>query len=155
MNIRTTYTTAWVLFENKDRTNPHEFLFPEGNCGSWRYEFDDTYGNLTTAHKICKKAISDGIVNEAKYSDANALSMNLRIMGKAIGWCCLYCHTNDIDAHKRILKFMIENNLIPKDSFGNLLNIEFQRDWCTPPSENIKAIALNDFVNLKTGELKK
>ena len=154
MNLRITNSPAWTMLENKDRKNPYEFLFPEGNCGSWRYEFDDTYGNLTAAQNNCKKAVLSCIVEEARYSNADALSMNNRMMGKAIGWCCLYCHTNDTDAHKRILIFMIENNLIPKDQFGNLVNIEFQRDWCTPPSTKPKAISLSDFIDLKTGKLK-
>ena len=70
----------------------------------------------------------------------------------------LYIECDDLPAHKRVLQFMLENNLIQKTKAGKLFNISFKLDDQTRAGEygaDFKSeIKLADFVDLYTGEWK-
>lgn len=119
-----------------------EIRLPPDKCGKWMYFFNDK----TFAASICQKAVEGGVVQEAKHSNAES------------GVACFYIEYDDVQAHKRVLQFMLENNLIQKTKAGKLFNISFKLDDQTRAGEygaDFKAeIKLADFVDLYTGEWK-
>ncbi len=128
---------GWIFYF----TDEHENL-DEHKCGKWMYFF----GDESYADEMCQKAVSNGVCAEAKHSDASE------------GVCCFYLNGDDIPAHKRVLQFFIDNNLIRKTKTGKLYNISFKFDDQTRAGEyggDFKGeIKLEQFVDLQTGELK-
>ena len=104
------------------------------------------FNDKTFAASICQKAVKGGVVQEAKHSNAER------------GVACFYIEYDDVQAHKRVLQFMLENNLIQKTKAGKLFNISFKLDDQTRAGEygaDFKAeIKLADFIDLYTGEWK-
>ena len=96
------------------------------------------------AAKICEKAVADGVVAEAKHSNAPD------------GVCCFYLHFDDKKAHKRCITYFLENGLIRKTKLGKLYNISFKLDDQTRIGEYgdgyVSEIKLANFVNLETGD---
>ena len=118
------------------------YLLEPHKCGKWMYFFNDK----TFAASICQKAVEGGVVQEAKHSNAER------------GVACFYIEYDDVQAHKRVLQFMLENNLIQKTKAGKLFNISFKLDDQTRAGEygaDFKSeIKLADFIDLYTGEWK-
>lgn len=77
-------------------------------------------------------------------------------MFKPSGVCCFYCDGSDVEAHKKIISFMIENNMIQKRKTGKLYNLSFKYDTQTSNNEYgtefESKIKLEDFIDLETGE---
>ena len=120
-------------------------LLKEHKCGKWMYFFD----NQEFAKEICEKSIEDGVCYESKCSDLVAtVSDN--------GVICFYCNCDDIENHKRIIKFMIDNKLIRKTKSGRYYNNSFKLDDQTMAGQYgnyfTGTIKLSDFINLETGE---
>ena len=117
-------------------------LLNESYCGKWMY----FYSEMDFAKHICLKAILEGACLEAKH--ANGLG----------GVCCFYINGNDLEAHKKLIRFFMDNELIRKTSEGKYYNISFKYDSQTHNGEygtDFQAeIKLDDFVDLKTGEWK-
>lgn len=125
---------AWVFYYNNIPK------FDKNKVGKWMYFFD----NRDIASKICEKSVQENIVEESKHSNADK------------GVACFYIHSDDIEAHKRVLSFFLENNLIKRTKNGRLYNIAFKLDNQTKAGEygsdfhsNIK---LSNFIDLNTGE---
>ena len=116
-------------------------------CGKWMFFFTD----VEFAETICRKAVLEEAVAECKHRSSKSLTKN------ESGVACLYLNSNDDEAHRRVISFMLKNNLIRKTKSGRLYNIGFKRDDQTRACEygsNFKAqIKLADFVDLDTGEL--
>ena len=114
-------------------------------CGKWMYFFTDE----AFAKNICKKAILEKVCNECKCSD-------LKMTDSTSGAICFYLNADDIAAHKRIITFMILNNLIQKTKAEKFKNISFKYDTQTRAGEYGKdfkgKITLSQFVDLKTGD---
>ena len=55
------------------------------------------FNDKTFAASICQKAVEGGVVQEAKHSNAER------------GVACFYIEYDDVQAHKRVLQFMLEN----------------------------------------------
>ena len=127
----------WVFYLQDE-----EVRLDSDKCGKWMYFFNDK----TFAASICQKAVESGVVQEAKHSNAEG------------GVACFYIEYDDVKAHKRVLQFMLENNLIQKTKAGKLFNISFKLDDQTRAGEygaDFKAeIKLADFIDLYTGEWK-
>lgn len=127
---------GWVFYLSP---NAHNKL-PSDKCGKWMHFFN----NKDFAARICREAVERGIVAESKHSDA------------AKGVCCFYLRGDDIEAHKRVLKFFMDNELIRKTKAGAYYNIAFKYDDQTRKGEYGKEfeaeIKLDQFVDLKTGE---
>lgn len=108
------------------------------NCGKWMY----FSGDKKFAKKICEKIITDKVVMHAKYNDE--------------GICIFYLNGKDNEAHKKCIKFMMDNKLIQKTRDGRYYNISFKFDSQTLNGEygdDFKAlIKLEDFIDLYTGE---
>ena len=125
---------AWVCYIG-DTSN-----LERDKCGKWMYFFDDK----KFVAKICEDVVKNNVVVESKHSNDEE------------GVACFYLNYDDINAHKRILKYFIENNLIKRTKSGKLYNISFKLDNQTRAGEygdNFKSqIKLENFVDLNTGE---
>ncbi|MCV3743697.1 hypothetical protein OF377_02310 [Ureaplasma sp. ES3154-GEN] len=136
------------------------------NNGKWMYFFkigiDDEF-----VDKICERVIKENIVKNCKRTlyDSNP---NQR------GVVCFflpYDINGSLEHHKKLLKFMIENNLIPKTKTKKLYDISFKLDSQTNAKqytttkiygnnlvtqENVQkfepVLKLSNFVKLETGE---
>ena len=113
--------------------------FDDSKVGKWMYFFND----LDFARKICIEAVKSGVVQEAKHSD------NIE------GVCCFYLDCDDIQTHKRVIQFLLDNNLIKKTKAGKLYNMSFKFDKQTSSGEYGKEfqseIKLDRFIDLYTG----
>lgn len=93
---------------------------------------------------LCEKAVRDGIVKESKHSNAPK------------GVACFYLHGDDLEAHKRVIEYFMDNDLIEKTKTGRLHNISFKYDRQTRAGEYGDSfhsdIRLEQFVDLNTGE---
>ena len=117
----------------------------KAKCGKWMYFFNDQ----EFAKDICRKAIDEGVCYECKCSDLDMISENKGVL-------CFYLNADDVENHKRIIKFMMDNNLIRKTDSGRYYDISFKFDNQTKSGEYGTdfegKIKLSDFVDLETGE---
>lgn len=127
---------GWVFYM---KPNAHDEL-PSDKCGKWMHFFNDR----DFAARICKEAVEKGVVAEAKHTDA------------AEGVCCFYLCGDDMEAHKRVLQFFMDNKLIRKTKAGAYYNIAFKYDDQTRMGEYGKdfeaELKLDKFIDLRTGE---
>ena len=135
MRVRTAAFGGWIWYIGD--TEPH---FDEHKCGKWMYFFEDR----SFVETICAEAIRTGAILECKHTDGPS------------GVSCFYLECDNIDAHKRILQFFLDNNLIRRTKAGRLYNIGFKLDDQTRAGQygtDFKAeIKLDRFINLDTGE---
>lgn len=126
---------GWVFYLRGE-----ESCLDRHKCGKWMHFFN----NKEFAVHICEEAVSNGICVEAKHADADE------------GVCCFYLNSDDIEGHKRVLSYFIENDLIRKTKTGKLYNISFKLDDQTRAGEYgtefHSEIKLEHFVDLNTGE---
>ena len=112
--------------------------------GKWMYFFEDQ----SFAQQICKKAIMEHVCYLCKCSD-------LEEQRTPKGVICFYLNGDDIENHKRVILFMMDNNLIPKTKTGRYYNNSFKFDYQTAAGEygaDFKGkIKLDEFIDLKTG----
>lgn len=117
----------------------HIDLEPQ-KTGKWMYFFNDA----VFVSKLCEDAVRNHIVVECKHTDSDE------------GVACFYLNYDDIDAHKSIINFFIENNLIRRTKTGKLYNISFKFDDQTRAGEYgddfHSDIKLSKFVDLSSGE---
>lgn len=101
------------------------------------------FDNRDFAAQICEEAVKTGIVEEAKYADADT------------GVCCFYLNCDDIDAHKKVISYFLEKRLIKKTKAGKLHNISFKLNSQTRAGQYGEdfqgTIKLADFIDLDTG----
>ena len=113
-------------------------------CGKWMHFFTDQ----EFAIDICRKAIEENVCYECKCSD-------LALQGES-GVICFYLNGDDIENHKRVIEFMLNNNLIRKTKAGRFYNESFKFDNQTRAHEygaNFEGkLKLEDFIDLYTGE---
>ena len=124
-----------------------ENLLDKHKCGKWMAFFYDQ----PFAQDICKKAIECGACYECKCTDMEAVN-------KPTGVICFYLNGDDLENHKRVIQFMLDNDLIRKTKTGKLYNISFKYDDQTRAGEygeDFKAeIKLEKFIDLDTGRWK-
>ena len=117
----------------------------EDRCGKWMYFFDDQQFALD----ICQKAVDEDACAECKCSD-------MELTGESTGVICFYLNGDDKEAHKKVIAFMLKNNLIKKTKTGKYYNISFKFDNQTRAGEYGAdfegKIKLEEFINLNTGE---
>ena len=127
---------AWVFYIG-DTTQ-----LIKDKVGKWMYFF----GDRKFIEKICKECVEKSIVSEAKHSNADT------------GVACFYTNIDDMESHKKILKYFIENNMIKKTKTGKFYNISFKLDSQTLEGKYgddfVAEIKLDQFLNLDTGEWK-
>jgi hypothetical protein len=147
MNFKKLDIVNWTFYLDVDR---HDKL-KTNKCGKWMYFFDDSEKGIAFAKSICEKAVKSGVVIEAKHTH----ELFVPIMNNS-GVCCFYCDGSNVEAHKKIISFFLENGMIRRTKTGKLYNISFKYDSQTHDGkygEEFKScINLKDFVNLETGE---
>lgn len=128
----------WYLTDQANLLERHK-------CGKWMHFFNDQ----KFAMSICEKAIAENVCYECKCTD-------MELNSSETGVICFYLNGDDIDNHHRVIKFMMDNNLIQKTKTGRLYNISFKFDDQTRAGEYgadfCGAIKLAQFVDLNTGE---
>lgn len=128
----------WYLSGKENILDAHK-------CGKWMYFFD----NQEMAQQICEKAIETGTCYECKCSDLEAQATDTGVI-------CFYLNGDDIENHRRVIQFMIDNDLIRKTKTGRYYNNSFKFDDQTRAGEYGAdfegKIKLSDFINLITGE---
>ena len=115
-------------------------------CGKWMFYFND----IEYAEEVCSKAALGMVVAECKHSSFESVIENGR------GVACFYLNLDDDEAHRRVIAFMLEHDLIRRTKSGKLFNIGFKLDDQTRAREYGPAfkaqIRLGDFVDLESGE---
>lgn len=84
--------------------------------------------NVDFAKRLCEKAINSGIVLNCKHT-------NLEVIDQPTGVCCFYIASDDIEGHKCVIRFFIENNLIRKTKTSRYYNISYKLDDQTRAGE--------------------
>lgn len=146
MNYRVVDIINWTFYLDEDRHNE----LKTDKCGKWMYFFDNSEQSISFAKKICEEAVKSGSAIEAKHTHEEFVKM---LSG---GICCFYCDGDNVEAHKKIISFFLENNMIRKTKTSKLYNISFKYDSQTHDGEYgeefVSQIKLKDFINLETGE---
>ena len=108
--------------------------------GKWMYFFN----NKDFISKICKKAIEENIVDTCKHTNDND------------GVACFYIEYDNLNAHRKVINFFLENNLKKKKKNGRYYDISFKTDEQTLNGEygnDFKAkMKLHQFIDLKNGK---
>lgn len=129
---------CWYFSDKANRLKKHK-------CGKWMYFFS----NQEFAMRMCEKAVTENVCLECKCTDMEAT-------GEKMGVTCFYLNCDDIDNHRRVIQFMIDNNLIRKTKTGKLYNISFKFDDETRAqkygADFEGTIKLAQFVDLTTGK---
>lgn len=145
MNFQKINSPAWIYYVDIDKEPELQV-----DCGKWMYFFDSSRESMDFAEFICEKIVKIGVAIESKHSNRDYV----RIQGTGV--CCFYCNGHDIEAHKKIIRFLLDNNMIRITKSGKLTNISYKYDEQTRGNEygaEFKPkIQLSHFVNLKTGE---
>ena len=128
----------WYLSEDAETK-----LIPS-KCGKWMHFFEDQ----EFARKICRKAIEEGVCYECKCRILDSRNIT--------GVICFYLNGDDVENHRRVISFMLRNDLIPRTQYGRYHNLSFKYDSQTQAGEygdSYKGkIKLSDFINLYSGE---
>lgn len=123
--------------------------FNHDKCGKWMYFFKKEDIEFVT--EICKCAIENNIVKHCKHTDKIAF-----IRANMQGVACFYLEYDDIETHRKVITFFLENDLIKRTKAGKLHNISFKMDSQTKNgeygSEFKSNIRLENFIDLNTGE---
>ena len=127
----------WYLTDKVDVLDKHK-------CGKWMHFFT----NQEFAKNICYKAVSNDVCVECKCTD-------MEIQQNISGVICFYLNGDDIEMHKKVIKFMLDNDLIRKTKVGRYYNDSFKFDDQTRAGEYGAdfegKIKLNSFIDLETG----
>lgn len=131
--------------------------FDEDKVGKWMYFFQAD-SDLDRVDKLCSNAVELGIVQESKHTNFDFMGMNPFAKNKGSGVCCFYLNCDDMEGHKRVIQYFIENNMIPKTKTGRFYNNAFKLDTQTRAGQygtDFKGtIKLEQFIDLNTGEWK-
>lgn len=124
----------WIYYsDNNDHLETNK-------VGKWMNFFND----MSYIAEICEKAVANGIVGTAKHTNDDT------------GVACFYLNIDDIEAHKKILTFFMENDLIRKTKKGRYFNISFKLDNQTRAGDYgddfVGKVTLDQFIDLDTGE---
>lgn len=115
-------------------------------CGKWMFFFND----IEFVEEVCREAALGKVVAECKHSSCETLAKGRR------GVACFYLNMDDDEAHRRVIAFMLEQDLIRRTKSGKLFNIGFKFDDQTRAREYEAAfkaqIRLGDFIDLESGE---
>lgn len=101
-----------------------ENILEKDKCGKWMYFFD----NQKFAQQICQKAIDEKVCYECKCTDMETAMTSTGVI-------CFYLNGDDIENHKRVIRFMLDNNLIKKTKTGRFYNNSFKFDYQTGTGE--------------------
>ena len=123
--------------------------FDKDKVGKWMYFFPKDFDALDYAAEVCEEAVQRGIVLSAKHtSDRDLFAPR--------GVACFYINGDDNEAHRRVIAYFLEKQLIPKTKKGKLYNISFKYDNQTRANQYgndfAAEIQLSQFLDLDTGK---
>lgn len=108
-------------------------------CGKWEFEFTEYY----ETQQLCTKAVEKELAEMACHTS------KLRYLMNGCGTVCFYIKPNDIRAQRKLLKFLIHNNIIQRDEHGMLKNIPFIFEKRgSSDYKSVKEYRLSDFIKL-------
>lgn len=108
-------------------------------CGRWEVEFTEYY----ETQQLCTKAVEKELAEMACHTS------KLRYLANGCGTACFYVKPNDIRAQRKLLKFLIHNNIIPRNDKGMLKNIPFLFEENSNSDYHFtKEYHLSDFIKL-------
>lgn len=109
-------------------------------CGKWMFFFND----IEFVEEVCREAALGKVVAECKHSSCETLAKGRR------GVACFYLNMDD-EAHRRVIAFMLEQDLIRRTKSGKLFNIGFKLDDQTR-RENMRPLSRrrSDLATLST-----
>lgn len=128
---------AWIFYiDDECQIDEND----ENRVGKWMYFFSDK----KFVSKICEDAVKNKIVAQSKHSNSEE------------GVACFYLNYDDIDSHKKIISYFINNNLIQKTKTERFYNISFKLDNQTRLGEygdNFHSdLKLSKFIDLDSGK---
>ena len=139
---------AWIFYVSENAS------FDHNKVGKWMYFFRND-SDMDYISKLCSNAVEQGIVAEAKHTNPSLFDLD-GDEGYENGVCCFYINCDDIEGHKRILSYFLENNMIQRTKTGRIYNISFKLDNQTRAGEygsDFKGtLKLADFIDLNTGQ---
>ncbi len=116
------------------------------NSGKWMYFFKAS--DIEAVTTLCRKSVLEDVVCNVKHTGNEYLTDT--------GVACFYIDGLNTDQHNRVLRYFMDNNMIPRNKNGNYRNIAFKFDEETRQGsygDNFKAkLNLSDFVDVTTGE---
>ena len=121
--------------------------FDDNKIGKWMHFFEDK--DYDRVSELCRNTVEDGVVLEAKHSDGN----NKGTYENNVA--CFYLECDDMERHKKVIRFFLDNDMIRKTETGKLHNISFKLDnqtYAGEYGENYHGhIKLEQFLDLQTG----
>lgn len=145
-NFKEIFSNGWIFYCDKKYKHTNEPL-----NGKWMYFLKEDQ-TQDFANNLCKEIINSKTTSICKVTDLEKKNPIFKSHGVII----IYNVLTDIEKHKKILKFMLKNNLIPIRKDNSLFDIQFKLDIQTKHSEyaefgNFKPILkLSDLMDLKT-----
>lgn len=131
---------GWLWFDSGAERN-----IDKNKVGKWMVFFSDQ----DFAIDICEQAMSENICYRCKCTD-------LSVRNEQNGVICFYLEGDDIESHRKVIEFMIKNNLIRKTKAGKLYNISFKFDRQTRAKEYGDSFAaeikMDQFIDVNTGD---
>lgn len=141
MAFKKAYSPAWEHYIEAEDKYP----FKDDQVGAWKCYFDYDFDELHRIQKICQELIEDGIAAEAKHFNQDAMIQSRK------GEVLFFCNADDIEAHKRIIAFMIKHDLLRKDDYDNYRNMAFVYSSTVKRKKGSRPVQLVDFIDLRTG----
>lgn len=134
-------TSGWLVCKQR---GPHERSI-YSNQGKWLCFFEKNAINYII--QTSEEAIKTEVTMLTKFTD---------VRYQDSGVLCIFCDGTNENQHKKILKFMLDKNLIPRNKNGNYRNIAFkfnEQSYNREYKQKFKAkISLSTFVDSKTGK---
>lgn len=139
---------AWTYYVGNDS------IYDQHKVGKWMYFFDSNY-DLNRISKLCLEAVEKGIVQQSKHTNFDSFGLNPHGNSNS-GVCCFYLNCDDIEGHKKLIQYFIDNDMIRKTKSGRFYNNSFKLDDNTRAGQYGTdfngAIKLAQFIDLNTGE---
>lgn len=132
------YADTWIVYIDDEFDICNEI--DKQKYGKWLVPFT----NKNLIDRICQETVDlFGIVKEAKYTNNNK------------GMACFYLECDDIETHKSIISYLLDNNCLPKTRSGRFKNLAFKlnaQTYAGEYGENFKSqIHLKQFIDLNNG----
>lgn len=130
------YNKDFIEFKAKD-------LIEYKIKGKWLIFFN----NFEFADKLCKELIEKGVILEANHS-----------VGGTYGVCRFFVESKDLKQHKKLLRYLIDNDYIPRTKKENYLyNVAFKLQLQSDRGEYYETgfrnlLNLSDLVDLESGD---
>lgn len=134
------FIPGWLSFHTDDEINNDEWL---RSWGKWLVDVNDGFGIVVD---LSVAAMISGLVKFTKLSEISTTEN-----GEKRACWCLYVKIDDIDTHRKILKFLKNRGFLNENN-----NVRYKTNWQTKQGlygKQFKPILKpSDFIDLKTGE---